>query len=202
MTKDKLPTIKLKGKDYVQVKDRLLFFNETYENGSIQTEVKFNQTGEYAYFTATIYPDVDAPERKFIARSCGSITGDKAAEKLETVAVGRALAFMGIGVLESVASADEMQSFHAKQAPKRTAPTATTRSPNALQPLATGDKLETGISKKTGNPYWCIRKADTSVIWLTETQYDYYKDMSAQKTAEVAQRVLAEPDVPLPPDYN
>jgi len=33
-----LPTISIKGKDYVLVKDRILYFNEVCPNGAIQTE--------------------------------------------------------------------------------------------------------------------------------------------------------------------
>lgn len=111
--KNTLPTIKLQGKDYVQVKDRLLFFNENYPNGCIQTEILFNEKG--VSVKATVTPDVDKPERSFIGRSYGEVDNkDKSFEKLETVAVGRTLAFMGIGVIESVASADEIESYHKK----------------------------------------------------------------------------------------
>jgi hypothetical protein len=41
---------------------------------------------------------------------------EKALEKLETVAVGRALAFMGIGIVDGLASADEMDRFNCTQA--------------------------------------------------------------------------------------
>ena len=39
--KNKLPTIDLKGKQYTQVKDRVMAFNEIYKTGCIQTESKF-----------------------------------------------------------------------------------------------------------------------------------------------------------------
>ena len=47
MTKDKQlkdKTIKIKGKDYVMVKDRLIYFNDTYPNGSITTELVSDPT--------------------------------------------------------------------------------------------------------------------------------------------------------------
>jgi hypothetical protein len=37
-TNGQLPTIDIKGKDYVLVKDRVLFFNKEYPNGAIQTQ--------------------------------------------------------------------------------------------------------------------------------------------------------------------
>lgn len=105
-----MKTIKLKGKDYIQVQERVLFFNETYKNGRITTIPTFN--GDTVYFKATAVPDVDKPERKFTGHSFGKLNVEKALEKLETVAVGRALAFMGIGIVEGIASADEMDKFH------------------------------------------------------------------------------------------
>ena len=105
----KLKTIKLQGKDYVQVNERLQYFNDTYKNGKIFT--KPSMVEDAVYFKAVVTPDVDKPERTFTGHSFGNIKKEKALEKLETVAVGRALAFMGIGIVDSIASADEMQNF-------------------------------------------------------------------------------------------
>ena len=105
----KLKTMKLQGKDYVQVKDRLIYFNETYANGSIQTQMENLSDG--VFLKAIIWPDVENEKRFFTGRSYGKLGKEKAIEKLETVAVGRALAFMGIGVDESVASYDEINEF-------------------------------------------------------------------------------------------
>jgi hypothetical protein len=38
MTELNEKAISIKGKDYVLVKDRIIYFNETYPNGSIQTQ--------------------------------------------------------------------------------------------------------------------------------------------------------------------
>jgi hypothetical protein len=113
MEKKNLKTIKLKGRDYVQVNERVSYFNETYKNGMITTEPTFND--DTVYFKATIYPDAKDKERFFTGHSFGSLKGEKALEKLETVAVGRALAFIGIGIVESIASSDEMAKFHTSE---------------------------------------------------------------------------------------
>ena len=108
--------IKIKGKDYVLVKDRVLAFNEYYPNGCIITERLSEWDMEI--FKATVTPDCDKPERKFTWYSQAKWAEDKwkmdinitaAMENAETSAVGRALAMMGIGVIDSVASADEMR---------------------------------------------------------------------------------------------
>jgi hypothetical protein len=118
MDKNNLPTINLKGKQYVMVHDRLVFFNETFLNGSIITDIHYKDDGSYAWVTATVRPDVVNVERKFIAHSSGPVDEEKALEKLETVAVGRALAYMGIGIIESIASADEMKIWIDSKKPK------------------------------------------------------------------------------------
>lgn len=108
--KDK--AIKIKGKDYVQVKDRVLFFNEEYTNGRITTELISNE-GDEVVVKATVTPDVKNPERYFTGysqanKTQGTINKTAALENCETSAIGRALASMGIGILDGLASADEM----------------------------------------------------------------------------------------------
>lgn len=110
--KDK--TIDIKGKKYVMVKDRLIYFNETYPNGSITTELVSEPTSELIIIKATVRPVADEKFRAFTGYSQAIVGGSgvnatSALENAETSAVGRALAMMGIGVLDSVASADEIK---------------------------------------------------------------------------------------------
>jgi hypothetical protein len=105
-----LQTITLQGKKYCQVKDRVKAFNEEYKNGSIVTEPKF--VNELITVKAIVTPDCSKPERFFTAHSFGSLKGQKAFEKQETIAVGRALAYLGFGIDGSVASSDEMETFY------------------------------------------------------------------------------------------
>ena len=104
--------IDIKGKKYVLVSDRVLYFNENYPNGSIQTERITIENMEI--FKATVYPDVNTPQRLFTWYSQAVwwdwyINKTSALENAETSAVGRALAFMWIWVIDSIASADEMK---------------------------------------------------------------------------------------------
>ena len=50
-----LKTIKLQGKDYVQVAERIKYFRETVKDGRIETEVNFNPEHTRAVFIAKIY---------------------------------------------------------------------------------------------------------------------------------------------------
>lgn len=106
--------IDIKGKAYVQVADRILYFNDTYPTGSIETEDYTEAGSDRVMIKATVTPDAELPGRKFVGRSQavwgdGYINKTSALENAETSAVGRALAFMGIGVLDGVASVDEIK---------------------------------------------------------------------------------------------
>lgn len=106
--------VNIQGKKYVLVADRIIYFNEHYPNGDIKTELVTHPTSERIVVKATVTPDVNRSERFFTGYSQaiigqGPINRTAALENAETSAVGRALAMMGVGVIESVASADEVQ---------------------------------------------------------------------------------------------
>lgn len=108
--KDK--AIDIRGKKYVMVADRIKYFNEQYPNGSIQS--KMWEHGDIIRVKAYVLPDVSSPHRVFngfseSVRGGEGVDRTAAMENCETSAVGRALAMMGIGVLDSVASVDEMR---------------------------------------------------------------------------------------------
>lgn len=121
MTKDlKDKAIDFKGKKYVLVADRVLYFNETYPNGSITTELVSAPDADTVIVKATIKPRARQDIEPYIEDTQtftgysqatwgeGYINKTSALENAETSAVGRALAFMGIGVIESIASIDEI----------------------------------------------------------------------------------------------
>lgn len=147
-----MKTIKLKGKDYVEVKERVKAFNDDFSDGSIKTELIFNSNNIVA-FKATVVPDIASPERYYNGHSFGTVDEVKAFEKLETVAVGRALAFMGYGIVEGIASADEMQRFEQQQA-------------SALV-------LKSGVSK-AGKQYYLIQRGNQSAF-LDANSYEILK---------------------------
>lgn len=108
--KDK--AIDIQGKQYVLVSDRVIFFNEKYPNGSIQTQL-VDGFEDKVCIKAIVTPDVEKPTRVFTGYSQaawgqGFVNKTAALENAETSAVGRALAMMSIGVLDSIASVDEI----------------------------------------------------------------------------------------------
>lgn len=104
--------IKIQGKSYVLVSDRINYFNETYPNGSIRTRLISLKDNTYI-IKAIVCPDITKPERIFTGYSQakigqGMVNQTAALENCETSAVGRSLAMMGIGVIDSIASVDEI----------------------------------------------------------------------------------------------
>jgi len=97
---------------------------------------------------AQIIPDIETPDRYFTGYSQakwgeGMVNKTSALENAETSAVGRALAMLGIGVIDSVASADEM-----------TKAGVNTKKDNLTARCEVHDvEMLQGISK-TGNNYW------------------------------------------------
>ncbi len=117
MTK-KTQTIKLQGKDYAQVKDRLKEFRQDCPNGLIDTS--FTANGNIITFKARILKDKSKPESaEATGHAMGKNEGAKAFEKLETIAVGRALALLGYAQDGDIASSEEMQDFMEYQENKK-----------------------------------------------------------------------------------
>ncbi len=108
----KFKTVNIRGKQYVEVKERVKYFRAEpkYDNWTIATEFPVLDS-EQAVCKATIAD----PEQRVIStghahevQANGNINKTSYIENCETSAVGRALAMMGIGVDDSMASAGEV----------------------------------------------------------------------------------------------
>lgn len=121
--------IDIKGKKYVLVSDRILWFNQNCPKGAIHTTLISQPDAERVVIKAKVYPDADNQKRCFTGYSQalwgdGFINKTSAIENAETSAVGRALALMGIGVIDSIASVDEIEKAEI-QSKMQTSPQAT-----------------------------------------------------------------------------
>lgn len=156
--------INIKGKAYVLVSDRVIYFNEQYTNGSIVTEK--SEIGERVEFKATVTPDVDKPARIFTGHSQavwgdGYINKTSALENAETSAVGRALALMGIGVIDSIASVDEINKAQTYPTSKPKESANVDHFMQDLQPtdeeiITWQEKLESAKDLKELKSFWSI----------------------------------------------
>jgi len=119
MSNYKFKTTNIRGKQYVEVNERIKFFRqeEEYKNWTISTE--FTALDSEMCVCKCIIAD---PNQRVIAtghaheeRSSSHINKTSYVENCETSAIGRALAMMGIGIDTSIASANEVNDAIAKQ---------------------------------------------------------------------------------------
>lgn len=145
--------IQIHGKDYTEVPERVRQFHEKYPEGMIQTQVTYED--KYVRCTANVWPDYNANTSRFFTghaeedRTQGKINATNATENCETSAVGRALGFLNIGIVTSIASAEEVEHAIHKQE-------GSTASPSAPQSTTTAkcDKCASiMVPGKGGKPY-------------------------------------------------
>ena len=172
--------IQIHGKDYVMVKDRIIYFNENCPNGSITTELK--ATDNSFIFKAIITPDVEKPSRIFSGHAeeiigSSQINKTSALENCETSAIGRALGCMGIGVEESFASADEVKNAMYKQANP-------TYNKTDIQIEKFADMLEHPVfdgKKRETKEYWkgadSLTKTELILSQMNQRIEEYEKEM-------------------------
>lgn len=100
-----LPILNLKGKDYLQVQHRLVWFREEHPNASIRTEMVQDANNQATFKASVEFPIIDATTKTIMGHynvATAHKTEDKAGfgdyrEKAETGAIGRALAICGYG---------------------------------------------------------------------------------------------------------
>lgn len=107
-----LPLLSLKGKEYLQVAHRLVWFREEHPTGVIRTMLKAQQgegKDEYAVFQAEIHIMTDkGPMLVATAHKKETAGGfPDFLEKAETGSIGRALALLGYGTQFAADELDE-----------------------------------------------------------------------------------------------
>lgn len=114
-----MKTINIKGKEYVPVVERVKEFHRLYPNGNIWTEIiglddKDNKERVVVKASVSLGQETtNLGGRTFTGHSQAEwgkgMMGGVALEVAETSAVGRALGFANIGLVDGIASADEMR---------------------------------------------------------------------------------------------
>lgn len=107
---EKLKSLDVKGKGYVQVSERVKGFRQLCPNGRIETEI-VDLNGGVVTMKAYVYDSQGCLLATGYAQekeSSSYINKTSFIENCETSAVGRALGWCGIGVDGSMASADEL----------------------------------------------------------------------------------------------
>lgn len=111
-----MKTINIKGKEYVPVVERVKEAHRLDDTVSIVTEVVSNDDKR-----VVVRADVRFNGRTFTGHSQAEwgkgLMGAVALEVAETSAIGRALGFANIGLLDGIASADEMRKANPRAIP-------------------------------------------------------------------------------------
>jgi hypothetical protein len=110
-----LKTTNIKGKEYVEVNERVKAFRKLYPNGVIYTNIENIENGVCIIKAQVGFYDEEGGIRWL---ACGTayekegstfINKTSFIENCETSAVGRALGFAGIGIDTSIASKEEVE---------------------------------------------------------------------------------------------
>lgn len=105
--KNDLPKVDIKGKDYVLVKDRVIELHNQCDKFNLTTEIISDDDKRVVMKTTLEFDGC------FYTGIASELKNQHCAyENCETSSVGRCLGFFGVGIIESIASADEMRKFH------------------------------------------------------------------------------------------
>lgn len=105
------------GKQYVEVKDRLLYLAHHFDGEySIETDYRYFASRKMWVVKATVTLTQSGATNTYTglaqeleSEKYGTVNNTSALENAETSAVGRALAMAGIGIESGIASADEVR---------------------------------------------------------------------------------------------
>ena len=175
--------VEIHGKQYITVNERVVEFHKLYPNGSIRTDlIEFT---DRFIIKAEVCPDVTDRMRIFTGYAyemvgSSQINKTSALENCETSAVGRALGFLGIGLMGSIATADEVENaIHQQEAHN-----VTEQQKDKYQKLLAHKCFE-GKKKKT-NEWW---------VHIYDTQNPKAAADKALKTMEKAIDLFKNPEI-------
>lgn len=115
----KLDTIDLKGKEYATVPTRIKEFRSDCPNGLIETTPQILASGQIIFKARVVKDKSDEYSAEWTGHSLGGSKSEKDFEKLETIAIGRALAVLWYMASGDVASSEEMEEFVEYQKTKK-----------------------------------------------------------------------------------
>ena len=163
--------VEIHGKQYVTVNERIQMFHEHYPNGAIHCHIMEDTPEGIIRMSAMVCPDVDNTERHFSGHAeeiigSSQINRTSSLENAETSAIGRALGFLGLGVVESIATADEVSNaIHQQQIKRKT------------------DEQKDRFKEYIVHSYF--QTLDTDGVVLSEVTKTWWKGLTTEPQAEV-----------------
>lgn len=150
-----LKSTNIKGKEYIEVNQRIKAFRSLYPEGTINTEIISVDSGA-CLMKATVLNESGAVlgvGHAFELESSSYINKTSYIENCETSAVGRALGMCGIGIDTSIASYEEVaNAIHQQETAKPETKTASkTATKAASKTTAKATKATSYICERCGN---------------------------------------------------
>ena len=113
-----MKTVNIKGKEYVEVHERIAHLRQNYADAQLLTEIISNQNNVCVMKATLIINDnIVSTGHAYEKEDSTFINKTSYIENCETSAVGRCLGNFGIGINSSVASADEVVNAINQQQP-------------------------------------------------------------------------------------
>ena len=175
---DATTTTDIKGKDYVEVNQRIKAFRMVYPDGFIHTKMKSNDNGvcifkaECGFFAEDGTHRVLGTGTAYEKEGSNFINSTSYIENCETSAVGRALGMAGFGINESVASYEEVANAKANQGGN-----------------ATGAKGARKASQKQIAVLAKVYKGDLLTKLLEKNGLKKLEDISMEKASELISKL-------------
>ena len=145
----KLKTVNIKGKEYVEVNERIKHFRSNYKDWALSTTI-LELDNNRCVIQATVFNENDRIISTGIAYEVeGSSFINKTSfiENCETSAIGRALGNLGIGIDTSVASYEEVANAIKQQSVPKTKEALTEDKFNAMLKALNDGKIDLVKSK-------------------------------------------------------
>lgn len=146
--------IQLQGKDYLEVKWRLVWFREDYPNGSIRSDI-------VSTHPPVIQATITSEEGKVLATGLATIPESggnqkwarREVEKAETAAIGRALAHSGFG---TQFSGDDDDTDYLPDSPVERNSSSKLADPRPTSALGTHEKPATARGATSSRPFGSV----------------------------------------------
>lgn len=197
--KGQFKTVRVKGgKEYIEVAERVKFLSQDFEGDySISTDYNYFESRKMWVVKATLTLYIE--EKSFVytglaqeLESGVGVNSTSALENAETSAVGRACAMAGIGIIDGIASLDEINKAknRSQQQPAKPIPVATPASePEAISQDANPITIQqkTQILLLLNNSYIMKEEKEKMVVKINT-----FDTIRAEKTVEKLKKVIQE----------
>lgn len=169
MAKHQFKTTNIKGKQYVEVNERIKFFrtNSAYKGYSLVSEVLKLDDSE-----CVVLASISSPEGYVVAtgiaqeyKSASRINSTSYVENCETSAWGRALGNLGIGIDTSIATAEEVNNaIHQQENPPKPKADVFQQALKHLEGSKTKESALSRIMDKYGSQFTADQKKQLQAL--------------------------------------